>query len=490
MMIANFSPNNPHKVYNQDSWYSDAWDPLEYGCDFDFTRPFFDQYKELCDAVPHPALFTVYQYDENSYYTNYAGKNKNCYLIFDSDENQDCYYSYSLNGSRNCMDCYRLRGGELCYECVDCLQCYNCAYLQESVNCRDSAFLYSCIGCSNCLMCVNLRNKEYHIENKPVTKEQYEAFRRLLSSRSRLQGAKAHFEALKLQYPHKYLYGVQNENVTGDYLTQCKNARHCFDGVGLWDCAYMYRTFYPCKDSMDCEAAGGDSRLYECSCIGYNANNVLFSSNGLDQLSDILYSSYCFHCQNLFGCVGLRSKKYCVFNKQYSKEEYEILVARIIEHMQETGEWGEFFPSTLSPFAYNETLAHDYYPLSKDEALKRGLRWLDQEEAHDQYMGPSVSVQDDSSDADEKICDKILKCEVTGKLFKIIPQEFTFLKERHLPLPTTCFEQRHRERLAFRNPRKLWERSCANCKKDIDTTYAPDRQEIVYCEECYLQHIH
>src|SRR3989344_5484859 len=77
MMISNFSPQNPHKVYNQDSWYSDAWDPLEYGCDFNFSRPFFDQYKELGDAVPLPALFTGYQYDENSDYTNYAGKNKN-----------------------------------------------------------------------------------------------------------------------------------------------------------------------------------------------------------------------------------------------------------------------------------------------------------------------------------------------------------------------------------------------------------------------------
>jgi len=490
MMISNFSPQNPHKVYNQGSWYSDAWDPLEYGRDFDFSRPFFDQYKELCDAVPLPALFTAYQYDENSDYTNYAGKNKNCYLIFDSDENQDCYYSYSLNGSRNCMDCFRLRGGELCYECVDCLQCYNCAYLQESVNCRDSAFLYSCIGCSNCLMCVNLRNKEYHIDNKPVTKEEFETFRAMLSSRSRLQSAKAHFEKLKLQHPHKYLYGVQNESVSGDYLTQCKNANQCFDGVGLWDCAYMYRTFYPCKDSMDCEAAGGDSRLYECSCIGYNANNVLFSSNSLDQLSDILYSSYCFHCQNLFGCVGLRSKKYCVFNKQYSKQEYEQLVARIIDHMQKTSEWGEFFPSSLSPFAYNETLAQDYYPLSKDEVLQRKQRWLEEGETQDQYMGPVVAVPDDSQEADSTMPDKILRCETTGKLFKIIPQELAFLKDRQLPLPTKCFEQRHRERLVLRNPRKLWDRNCGNCKKSIETTYAPDRPEIVYCEECYLQHIH
>lgn len=485
MMISNFSPHNPHKVYNQASWYSDAWDPLSYGREFDFTRPFFDQYKELCDAIPYPSLFTGYQYDENAEYTNYSGKNKNCYLIFDSDENQDCYYGYSLNGCRNCIDCFRLRGGELCYECIDCQQCYNCAFVQESVNCRDSAFLYSCIGCSHCLMCVNLQNKEYHIENTPVTKEQFETARAALSSRKRMEKARTHFTALKLRYPHKYLYGVQNENVTGDYLTQSKNARNCYDGVGLWDCAHMYRTFYPCKDAMDCEAAGGDSRLYECSCIGYNANSVYFSSNGLDQLSEILYSSFCFHSQNLFGCAGLRSKKYCILNKQYSKEEYESLVPQIIGHMRKTGEWGEFFPAALSPFAYNETLANDYYPLTKDETERRGLRWQDDDETADQYMGPTMEIPDDSRNADASLCNKILQCTGSGKLFKIIPQELAFYKEQSLPLPLKCFEQRHRERLAQRNPRTLCSRKCDNCATPIETTYAPARPEKVFCEKCF-----
>jgi hypothetical protein len=75
MIISNFSPDNSHKVYNQESWYSDAWDPLSYGRDIDWNRSFFEQYKELCDAIPYPALFTGYKYDENADYTNYSGKN-------------------------------------------------------------------------------------------------------------------------------------------------------------------------------------------------------------------------------------------------------------------------------------------------------------------------------------------------------------------------------------------------------------------------------
>jgi hypothetical protein len=39
--------------------------------------------------------------------------------------------------------------------------------------------------------------------------------------------------------------------------------------------------------------------------------------------------------------------------------------------MQETGERGEFFHRNLSPFGYNETVANEYFPLSKEEAIAR-----------------------------------------------------------------------------------------------------------------------
>lgn len=44
-----------------------------------------------------------------------------------------------------------------------------------------------------------------------------------------------------------------------------------------------------------------------------------FSSDCLD--SYFLYD--CRNCQNCFGCTNLRNKKYCFFNKQLSKDEYE-----------------------------------------------------------------------------------------------------------------------------------------------------------------------
>jgi hypothetical protein len=173
-------------------------------------------------------------------------------------------------------------------------------------------------------------------------------------------------------------------------------------------------------------------------------------------------------------------------NKQYSKEDYEALVPQIIEHMKKTGEWGEFLPSPLSPFAYNETVAQEYYPLSKHEAAGKGYRWKDPDEVN-HYQGPFNPLPDSIRDVDEEITKKILKCEVSGQLYRIIPQELKWYKQQGIPIPRRCPDQRHRDRLQLRNPRALWNRTCSLCAKTVLSSYAPTRPEKVLCEECYLK---
>jgi hypothetical protein len=186
-------------------------------------------------------------------------------------------------------------------------------------------------------------------------------------------------------------------------------------------------------------------------------------------------------------------------NKQYTEEEYEKLVPRIMEHMRKTpyqspdgsgtgqaGEWGLFFDPRLSPFGYNESLAHEYFPLTQKETEVRGWKWHDDSEPQEQYLGPDYIVPEEIADIPDDITKHILRCSVTGKPYKIIPQELKFYREMGIPIPRKCPDQRHLERMALRNPRKLWKRNCAKCREEIQTTYAPERPEIVYCEECYL----
>ena len=183
-------------------------------------------------------------------------------------------------------------------------------------------------------------------------------------------------------------------------------------------------------------------------------------------------------------------------NRAYSLQEYETLCGKIIDHMKSTKEWGEFFPTELSTFGYNETVAHEYFPLSEDEVISKWWKWYHGENKNtyigshyvarpiDQYNEKIVGYEVAQRNIDE-LLSGILECEVTKKPFKIIKQELVFYIENKLPIPTKHPDQRHKERMSLRNPRELHERICPECQKKMITTYRPDRPEKVVCEECY-----
>ena len=193
--------------------------------------------------------------------------------------------------------------------------------------------------------------------------------------------------------------------------------------------------------------------------------------------------------EHLFGCVGLIRKKYCILNKQYTKEEYEKLVPRIIEQMKKTGEFGEFFPIELSVFGYNDTMAQEYFPLTREDALKKKCNWNDYVKVKPEGLKyiPAKDVPGSIVDISDDICKWVLACEKDGAFFKITPWELKFYRREKLPIPTFCHDCRHFERKEKINPRKLYDRTCAQCNAPIKTTYAPNRPEIVYCENCYLE---
>lgn len=488
-IISAYHPDSSLKVYGQPHWWSDKWDATEYGRDYDFNRPFFEQWYELVKKVPRPALDTGIQFDENSEYTNFAGYNKNCYMLFDSDYNWDSYYSMGLSKSKNCVDNYSLNECELCYECVDCVKCYGLRYSQDCENCSDSAFLKNCINCKHCFMCSNLKTKEYFIFNQKYDKATYEKLINNLSKHSELQRYFKDWDAFKLKYPQKYMHGIQNEDVIGDYVVYSKNSENCFDSIGLWDCKYHTRAFGPSKDCMDCDVCGDNIELfYDSVSCGYNMQQVRFSLFCFSESHDLDYCFYCNFCHHCFGSIGLIRKRYCILNKEYSQGEYEELMPRIIEHMKSNNEWGEFFPAKYADFAYNETMANEYYPLTRDEALKNGYHWRNPDKK--EYLPATMQVPDDSKEADQSICEALLACEDCGRNYKIVEQELKFYKKQGVPIPKKCFYCRHANRFAMRNPRILYDRKCDKCQADIKTTYSPEKPEKVYCESCYLKTVY
>jgi hypothetical protein len=156
--------------------------------------------------------------------------------------------------------------------------------------------------------------------------------------------------------------------------------------------------------------------------------------------------------------------------------------------MRKTGEWGEFFPSSMSPFGYNETVAQEYYPLSRSEATKGGVfQWSDYEAPFPKVekIIPASKLPEDIAKIPDDILNWAIECEVTKRPFRIIKQELEFYRKHNLPIPRRHPDQRHLDRMALRNPRKLFERKCDKCHEVMITTYAPERPEKVYCESCY-----
>ena len=86
--------------------------------------------------------------------------------------------------------------------------------------------------------------------------------------------------------------------------------------------------------------------------------------------------------------------------------------------------------------------------------------------------------------------DELLACEKCQKNFRLTSMEVKFYKKFQLPIPKKCPDCRHLDRMALRNPRELFERSCKKCNAGLKSTYMADRPEMVYCEKCYEEAIY
>jgi hypothetical protein len=257
------------------------------------------------------------------------------------------------------------------------------------------------------------------------------------------------------------------------------------------------------KDSMDVYEHGWivPSELIYDSHAGMSGYHVRFShmcSNGKNQT----YTDTCGNdSSDLFGCVSLKKSQYCILNKQYTKEEHEGLVAKIIEHMIARKEWGGFFPIALSPFGYNETPAQDHYPTTREEALVNGWKWQDHlpttkgKETKQLSQVPFSAGEIDIS----AYAGQIFACANCERSYKLLKQEVEFYKRFILPFPRRCSDCRRLSRFVLRNKRHLYHRACmcdreghdhtGRCVVQFETPYAPDRPEIIYCESCYQKEI-
>ena len=482
--ISIYHPEEKVITYDKDFWWSDKWDSTQYGQDYDFAKPFFQQFKELLEKVPHIAFFDSKSI--NARFCNFTVEMKNCYLVTAAWACEDSMYSNRQFHSKFTHDSYICFHTEYCYENVYCHGSNKLFYSRECDSCMDSYFLYDCRNCSDCILCTNLRHKSFCIENVQYTREEYLKKKQelALNTRDGVEKVRQKFEKMHHNAFHKHLQLVNTTNVKGDHVYNSRNASHIFDfHDGAENVKFVHWGNDGLKDSYDVGPGCGDnSELgYEGLSTGVkNYKAILGSTIWYSQ--NIWYSSMVSNSHDCFGCVEMNKKQYCILNKQYTKEEYENLVRKIVEHMKtmpyidKKGRkygFGEFFPPEISPFAYNETVAQDYFPLTKNEAERMGYRWREYQGGQYVKTIKGKDLPQIIAEVDDSILEEVIECEATGKPFKILEQELSFYRRFDLPLPSIHPDERHNRRLKLRNPMIIRKRKCYMCGKEVDTTYLP-----------------
>jgi len=510
-VISMYSPNKPYPVWCYECWFADDWDAAEYGQNYDQARPFLEQVREVYHRTPKVAL--IYVRSVNSEYVNISADNKNCYMLVESSNNEGCTHCYWIQQCRDLVDVSFSHQTELSYECDDCYNGYRLLYSKGCHDCHNSYFLYDCRGCSDCVGCINLRNRQYHVFNQPFSRENYAKFvaDARLDTASGVEALRKKFAEFIAAQPRKYAEIINAPRSSGNYITDAKNCRNCFHSYDAEDSAYGEHVWRNAKDCMDVSTAGRNaSVIYNSINTGIDVANHLCCAQGWSS-TFLEYSFNCFNSNHCIGSAGLRKKDYCILNKQYSREEFERMREGIVRGMREQGEWGEFFPPDMSPFGYNETVAQEQFPLTKETAVAAGFSWEDHPRG---TFGKETiaweKIQDSIDDVGAlDVPKEIFVCTACKKNYRIISDEFAFYKNLRIPLPRLCPDCRHARRVAARGPNRLWHRQCAclsaealakvdayrntarhdhgegPCSNEFETPYAPERPEIIYCETCY-----
>lgn len=500
-MLSMYSPDKPFKVYYHEEWWSDACQPELCAQEVDTNSSVFTQLQSLQKEVPVGSLLIVN--GENSEYNNNLYNSRNCYLVFGSKHCFDCMY---VTGASQLNDCLEVWGSNECdqsYHIFRCSKLFGAFFCERCSSGSDILFSKLCLDCSSCYGSYVLKHAKHRIFNEAVSPKAYKDFISAidLGSYDELTRRKAETIAFFTSNPLNPTSGEFTENCgIGDLMYLCNDCHRCFT---THSCEHL-RDCYECKNCLTssdldlCEECSGHSYQVVSSSYFFK----LYFSYNCHNCSDSYYLSDCFECHHCFGCIGLYSRDHCIFNKQYTKKEYEELVPKIVKRMQEEGSWGEFFPYELSRFGYNETDANFHYPMTREEALEKGYKWCD-------YVPPELEVKDvihaknvpdHIDDVPEEILDIAIACERTGKYFRIQTQELAFYRTKRLALPRLHPGERGSDIARLRPPLAFREEVCT-CKEEAHghsdvcsakflTTIPEDWNQLIHCTPCFMKWVY
>jgi hypothetical protein len=460
--------------------WSDNRDAMNYTTDWDNSISFNENFRRVFEAVPHISLMV--KMNENCDYVNWCGNSKSCYLVFDTDFCEDSMYSSILKHSKNVVDSMHIYYCDTVYNSINCTESFA---LFDCYECDQSKYLYSCALCSSCEFCINCNNlvwKKYCINNQQYTKEEYEKIAPTIP------------QQLPKVYKQRATYKVRDQWWYGNNLYGTNNCAFSYN-IGFSENLKYSDAVTDCHNSYDISSFWWTTqRSIDSTSIGLDCSNIYFSDVVTAWSSYVYYSHALIGCHHMFWCAFMKNASYCIFNKQYEKETREAEVAKIVESMQQHWERWEFPPVAMSPFCYNESTAHEYMPLTKDEALSR---WYKRQDKSFDPVVPEwaeVIERKNYDDAqwellknDDEIVQKIFICAESWRPFRIVKPELLFYRKYNISLPSKHPDVRHAQRLAMLPAKTLLLRKSDVSWQEILSVYPESYAGEVYSEDEYMQ---
>ncbi|MFH1315836.1 MAG: hypothetical protein ABIH67_05595 [Candidatus Uhrbacteria bacterium] len=492
-VLSYIHPASGYKVLPDKEWFDKDFSHII--ADYDSNRSFFEQFDEFNKQVPMSAskdikptynsISLVSLGCEDSYFVLASDTKRsiNCSCTNNTEDSAEIYLSKDIFNSYNVVNSYRIHG---------------CKYVRESFDCIDSAFLFDCRNCEYCFGSSNKRYKKYLWFNKQLTKEEYE--KRIsevdFGCRSSVNIYMEQFHQMIEKdtiWPENFNEAV--ENCTGEYLVGCTNLTNCFAvKPGSRDLCYVAYGHGACNDCAFCAGP------HLCSFCYYSVPSECTRSYFCYETFKCGYVEYCMNCINCehcFACSGLRHKRYCIFNKQYTENEYWEKLDEIKCNMLERGDYGEYFPAKYSPSYFPDAgaLVFDASDMGKIFGAldfdPESMGAIGKELTETTNIRNVSEIPDciDDLDSVEWVGVPILDTTVNRR-FGFIKQEIDFYKKHRLAPPNVHFIPRVKQLYWEGNLGVFEEVTCSQCEKNIrvarNKTY-PNRT--IYCKSCYYKYL-
>ncbi len=406
-------------------------------------KTFFEKFKALFLTIPMEALIH-FPWIENSDYADIISSSKNAYLSWNVTQwNENVVYSlWVKENSKNIFNSVMVwSNSDTIHWSTGIINSFKVFYSRYIYNSSNIKFSINMMNCHDCIFCNNLENKSYCVNNKQYTKQEYK---------------KVEYKYFKEKWlfsnRHKkinsfWAVNYWSTNVEGNFILHSYNVKNgCFvynirnsHNVILWWYSYEEEYLY------DAMFSWAKSDCYGILCC-WSKSQHIYNCFWLQSSFNMYYCYKCSNCSFCLWCIWLENKQFCIFNKQYTKEERFELANKIFAQMDQEWVLWEFFPASINPFYFNDTVAYliddsftkqeveaEWY-LRRDEEIKVDIPvWteaiktteLDQYQWFDSEWNRTI---------DPSILKKVIIDE-KWNFYRIVKIEYDFLVKHWLPLP-------------------------------------------------------